>query len=265
MFETNPTVSVVIPTFNRSDLLPQAIDSVLAQTYPAEIIVVDHGSRDRTPEVVQNYGDKIRYLRRDEDFGPHFCWLDGVLHSTGEFVHLQFDDDLLSPSFIEKTVSLFDDDVGFTFSLADVFDHETEKTLSTQFSDWVPRTAVYQNEVIEKKILQGLISPAAAVYRKQVLLDALYQGRLPLGDNYYHGVGPDCFVTLLSMLRYPKVGVVTESLAQFRSHKDSITVDAYANEEKTKRIAAAYNDVKVFYKDLKRIKWLRQHLPFLLK
>ena len=83
------TISIVIPTFNRADMLPKAIDCALNQTVPCEVIVSDHGSIDHTAQVAAEYGDKITYIRREKDFGPHFCWLEGVLHATGEFVHLQ--------------------------------------------------------------------------------------------------------------------------------------------------------------------------------
>lgn len=58
-------VSVVIPTFNRASMLPDAIDSVLRQTYKnTEIIVVDDGSTDDTPAVLARYGDAIRVIRQ---------------------------------------------------------------------------------------------------------------------------------------------------------------------------------------------------------
>ncbi len=58
------TVSVVIPTYNRADLLPRAIDSALANIREGdEIIVADDASTDNTAEVVRRYGDRIRYLQ----------------------------------------------------------------------------------------------------------------------------------------------------------------------------------------------------------
>jgi len=77
-------VTIVIPTFNRSEYVQKAIDTSLAQTYPCEVIVCDHGSTDNTPKVMKKYKNKIKYIRRDEDFGPHFCWIDGILHADTE-------------------------------------------------------------------------------------------------------------------------------------------------------------------------------------
>ena len=56
-------ISAVIPTYNRGHLVGRAIESALAQEYgPSEIIVVDDGSSDGTRQVVQSYGEKVRYL-----------------------------------------------------------------------------------------------------------------------------------------------------------------------------------------------------------
>jgi glycosyltransferase involved in cell wall biosynthesis len=63
---TTPKVSIVIPVYNGSNYLSQAIDSALAQTYPnIEIVVVNDGSNDggATEKIALSYGDKVRYFR----------------------------------------------------------------------------------------------------------------------------------------------------------------------------------------------------------
>ena len=61
----HPPVSVVIPTYNRADLLPACIDSALRQDYPSfEVLVVDDGSSDNTQDVCRAYGGTIRYIRK---------------------------------------------------------------------------------------------------------------------------------------------------------------------------------------------------------
>lgn len=61
-----PRFSVIIPAYNAQDTLARALDSVLAQSWPAfEIIVIDDGSIDATAAVAASYGEKIRYLRQD--------------------------------------------------------------------------------------------------------------------------------------------------------------------------------------------------------
>ena len=55
----NPTISIIIPTYNRAELLKETLDSVMKQTYEQwECIIVDDGSSDNTKQVVENYTTK---------------------------------------------------------------------------------------------------------------------------------------------------------------------------------------------------------------
>src|SRR5215211_6714991 len=59
-------ISVVIPTYNRADVLGPAVESVLAQNWPElEVIVVDDGSTDRTRELLAGYGNHVRVIRQE--------------------------------------------------------------------------------------------------------------------------------------------------------------------------------------------------------
>lgn len=61
----NIQISAVIPTYNRCHIIGRAIESVLAQEYPpAEIIVIDDGSVDSTREILESYGEKVRWVRQ---------------------------------------------------------------------------------------------------------------------------------------------------------------------------------------------------------
>jgi glycosyltransferase involved in cell wall biosynthesis len=129
------TASIVIPTFNRCDKVKRAIDSALQQTFPCEVVVCDHGSTDRTPQVVAAYGDRVRYVRKEKDQGPIICWHDGIEHATGEIVHLNYDDDWIKPEFLEESIPLLQDNVGFVYTNIEVHNvmKNTIKTLFTFF------------------------------------------------------------------------------------------------------------------------------------
>ena len=251
-------VTIVIPTFNRANLLPETIDSCLNQTMSCEIIVCDHGSTDNTAEVIKDYGNQITYIRRDKDFGPHFCWLEGVLHASGDLVHLQFDDDLIEPTFIEDLTQLITDNVGFAFSNAAVFfpDGTEQYHLGDLFKE-----EVINSTRAEKVIIMKLVSPACAIFRKQDILDALYQGRLPLQSHDDHGVGPDKLMSLLCLLRYKKIAYINKPLARFRAHDASITISAHSDEESKRKIHNAYREVKQYYRGLKIIRFLEKFKP----
>ena len=68
-----PLVSIVVPCHNRAHLLSQTMESIFAQSYqPVEILVIDDGSTDETPKLMETYGDKIRYVRQEnQGVGQH--------------------------------------------------------------------------------------------------------------------------------------------------------------------------------------------------
>ncbi len=244
-------VTIVIPTFNRSDYVQEAIDSALNQTYPCHVIVCDHGSSDNTPEVMKKYGSRIQYIRKEEDLGPHFCWLDGVLHAKTRYVKLLYDDDWIEPTFIEKTVALMQDNVSCVITNANIcFEGEGRVEKCAFFN----KTGIFSNFFIKHELLLfgGVISPSCVLFRRDELIDGIYQGKLPIkGGNYYHGVGPDMFVMLIGFLRYSKIGFVNEYLANFRAHNKSITISAGKEESTKKQITKAYMDVIQFYSFLR--------------
>jgi glycosyltransferase involved in cell wall biosynthesis len=99
-----PTVTAIIPTYNRASLLHRAIDSVLGQTHPLhEVIVVDDGSLDETRQVVEKYGARVRYVRR-ENGGLAAARNTGVAHATSEWVAFLDDDDEWYADKIERQV-----------------------------------------------------------------------------------------------------------------------------------------------------------------
>ena len=110
-------ISVIIPTYNRAKCIQGAIDSVLNQTrHVEEIIVVDDGSTDETRSALSGYGDKIKYLYK-ENGGVSSARNVGVIAATGNWIAFLDSDDLWEHDKIEKQVALIqktDSDVCFT-------------------------------------------------------------------------------------------------------------------------------------------------------
>lgn len=103
------TVSLCIPTYNRSPLLPFAIESVLAQTYEDwELLVCDDGSTDETAQVMERYtpDPRIRYLRHPENIGKSNNMRSGYLAAQGTYFIKFDDDDRLTPDFLQRTVAV---------------------------------------------------------------------------------------------------------------------------------------------------------------
>ena len=102
-------VSTIVPVYNRPDLLVEAVKSVLAQTYrPIEVVIVDDGSTDATPQVARELAAKnpeiVRFIQQANE-GPGRARQTGLGASRGEFIQYLDSDDLLLPLKFELQVS----------------------------------------------------------------------------------------------------------------------------------------------------------------
>lgn len=105
----NPKVSIIIPVYNGANYLQQAIDSVLAQTYPnCEVIIVNDGSTDGgvTAKIAQSFGRKIRYFEKSNG-GVTSALNFGLAKMTGDYFSWLSHDDLYYPQKIERQIEFF--------------------------------------------------------------------------------------------------------------------------------------------------------------
>lgn len=118
-----PTVAVVMATFNRADLISEAIESLLGQTRPPdEFIVINDGSTDNTAEIVRRYGDRIKYLEKPNGGKP--AALNLVLPRVeSTYTWIFDDDDVALPDALEAHLKFLADhpQCDFTYSTNYVF------------------------------------------------------------------------------------------------------------------------------------------------
>ncbi|HLV40548.1 glycosyltransferase family 2 protein [Xanthomarina sp.] len=136
----SPLVSIIIPTFNRSDFISETLDSVIKQTYQNwECIIVDDGSTDDTDEVLQTYLDmdaRIKYFQRPNNYGAggNGARNYGFQLSQGMYVNWFDSDDIMAPDFIEAKMQPFisnpDTDVVFS-----AFENVNEKGKRTRIAN----------------------------------------------------------------------------------------------------------------------------------
>lgn len=107
---TGPLISVVLPVYNCERYLAEAVDSVLAQTHrPIDLVVVDDGSTDGTPDVLDAYGDRVTRLRQ-ENRGPGSARNAGLAVATGDLIAFMDADDVLHPEKFERQLACLDAD-----------------------------------------------------------------------------------------------------------------------------------------------------------
>lgn len=116
------SVSVIVPTYNRARYINECIDSLLAQTVPAlEILVIDDGSEDDTAQRLSRYGDRIRYVRK-ENGGKAAAVNLGVELSRGEWLWVLDDDDVAHPAANQARLATLANapQAGFTYGPHDL-------------------------------------------------------------------------------------------------------------------------------------------------
>ena len=101
---TYPLVSIITPTYNRANYLPETISSILEQDYPRiEYIIIDDGSTDHTPDLLKSYKGHLRWFRQ-ENAGEQFAVNKGFDLSTGEIICTINSDDTLLPNAVSTVV-----------------------------------------------------------------------------------------------------------------------------------------------------------------
>lgn len=104
-----PKISIIIPTYNRANVIGRTIESFISQTYKEwELLVVDDHSTDNTAAVIETFMAKdarIKYYLNERSKGAQGARNTGILKSTAEWVVLFDSDDYAYPNFLEELVS----------------------------------------------------------------------------------------------------------------------------------------------------------------
>lgn len=197
-------VSVIIPTYNRSKWLPDAIESVLIQTYDnIEIIVVNDGSEDDTEKVLEPYMDKISYIYKENE-GPGPAVNTGISVSHGEFIARLDDDDLFLPEKIETQVKMFNEnpELGLIGSDNYIMNSEGAIVALKEIMD-------FSNQGAFLTLLQHCIFAQPTVMVRKACHERVGMYKSTYAQDY------DMWVRIS---RYYPVGVIHKPLAVYRKH-----------------------------------------------
>lgn len=205
---SQPLVSVIIPNYNYARFLPQAVDSVLQQTYSrVEVIVVDDGSRDDSESVSAAYGDRIRWFRQ-ENRGVSAARNRGASAAGGEYLAFLDADDYWLPTKLERQLELYrrDTELGLTHCGVEEFDNQGRLSARRLegMEGWVARELLLFERAVILGGGSGLMMPRA-------LFEEVggFDERLSTSADW------ELFYRLASRRR---VGFVAEPLVRYRIH-----------------------------------------------
>jgi glycosyltransferase involved in cell wall biosynthesis len=223
----DPTVSVVIPTYNREKILIKSVQSVLNQTYEDfELIIVDDASTDDTDQVVSTFDDsRIEYIKHDENRGAPAARNTGIESSDGEFISFQDSDDEWDPRKLEKQMRVFEQsppDVGVVYT-GMIRKREDKKV-------YIPYSSVEQKEgdIRHSLARQNFIPTQVATVRRKCFEEvSTFDGNCwPISDW-------ELWIRISKQFQFK---LVDEALVTGEVRPDSISKDTRTKVESRERI-----------------------------
>jgi glycosyltransferase involved in cell wall biosynthesis len=210
-----PLVSVVVPCFNQAAFLPEAIESVLDQTYPViELVVVDDGSDDNTAAIVGRY-DQARYLRQSNRGAPSARNL-GLRESGGEMIAFLDSDDRLLPAAIEVGVEALTADPGCAAAVGACRNIDA----GGNPLDVPEQPLIHADHYVALLKSCFILSGSSVLFRRSALEEVGgFDANLALGDDY------DLYLRLAR--RFP-IRCHGRVVTEYRRHAASLTKDPLA-------------------------------------
>ncbi|MDQ0428874.1 glycosyltransferase involved in cell wall biosynthesis [Planomicrobium stackebrandtii] len=207
MVTLNDKVSVIIPTYNRAELLKKAVKSLESQSHQnIEIIIIDDFSTDDTAQVVEKMNDdRIVYLKHDINKGGSEARNTGIKRATGRFIGFLDSDDQWLPDKLEKQLQLFKDqpDVGVIYTGVQVVNENNQPTRKI-----VP---AHRGNILPKLFESNCIDTTSSVLVKREVLEQVegFDAGLPSCQDW------DLYIRLAQVTKFD---FVKESMVLFYHH-----------------------------------------------
>ena len=128
-----PLLSIIVPVYNAEKYIEKTLESIFAQSFKDyEIIVVDDGSTDNTPAILNYFKDNITYIRQKNSGGPASPRNNGIFAAKGKYIALFDSDDIMFEKKLEKDIQILENnpDVSLLFSNFTLLQNETPSLYS---------------------------------------------------------------------------------------------------------------------------------------
>ena len=184
------TVSVVIPCYGQAHFLREAIESVIAQVHPTEIVVVDDGSPDNTAEVAARY-PQVRYVRQ-ENKGLAEARNSGFRVATGDYLMFLDADDRLTPNAVEAHLDCFVKDPRTGIVVGDIDHISADGSPMEESPRWPVLEANFYEELLRVNHVANTI---AVMFRREVIaqVGGFSKAYTPAEDYYLLLRAATCF------------------------------------------------------------------------
>lgn len=225
---TNDLCSVIIPAYNYAHYIEKCINSVLAQTYPhKEIIIVDDGSTDNTPEVVKRFGDSVIYHRK-ENGGIASSWNAGLSLCTGKYIQFLDADDTISPDKLETQVKFLESNPTVDIAYSDyLFIDPTGKSLIEQTNNYMGSGLVKDDNVLHRLIRANFITVHCTLMRSEAIKDGFRF------DSVNKKINEDWDFWLRLAAKGYKFQYCHGPIAYYLKHGSSLTDSSRVNHDRT--------------------------------
>ena len=215
----NPLISIVIPTFNRENLIIDALETCVLQLYrPLEIVVVDDGSTDQTIEFVEDWNkgsshkDVILKIIKQENKGGNVARNNGIRNATGEFIAFLDSDDLWNSTKLKKQYNLIrqSDEIGGVYCGLRQVEVESGKVISDHKRDYA------EGFILSQLLVKDVTAPTSAYLIRKKIFDEVgyFDKNLQARQDW------DMWIRLAE--KY-EIRAVHENLMDLRHHKGTRT------------------------------------------
>lgn len=208
-------VSVIVPVFNRQDIVGRALDSILAQSYrPIEVLVVNDGSTDGTQQILDGYASRVPDLFTvlwQPNAGPAIARNRALRQARGEFIAFLDSDDVWLPSKLELQLPLLTPGVGLVYSAVQEID-SSGGVLRTVHCEKGMRGDIYRHLLVRNRMTGGTV----VVTRSALEAVGAFDENLRAAENW------DLWIRIS---RAFEVDYLDVPLLQYVYHEDRLSLD----------------------------------------
>ena len=214
LLNLNNKISVIIPTYNRENLIGKAITSALNQTYKnLEVLIIDDGSTDNTKEIIDKFSDKrVKYIKLKENLGGSNARNIGIKMATGKFISFQDSDDIFYPNKLEFQINNL-------INKKSVLDFCKIKVIFNSSLQYIIPQEYQENNIIQGNIFSELIKGGNFISTQSILIKKNFI------TKYYFDINMprlQDYELILRMIPKVKISYTRRILVELHIQKDSI-------------------------------------------